>query len=93
MKVSEKELCRFAKKNDEVLHYRPWRKRRDGNAWFFGERGGGLAPAYRVFKFSEEQAQLFDNACDTMLRADKLLYLGYALEDRGAMNDFKVEWE
>lgn len=91
MKISEAEIRRFAKKHDEVLHHRPWRKRRDGSEWFFGAwrfRKGEMALAYRTFKFTKEQTRLFDEACFAMKRAGKLRYLGPALEDEGAIYDF-----
>jgi len=93
MKASKREIRRFAEKHDEVLHYRPWRKRLDGSAWFYGEsdlRHGGCAPAYRVLKFSEEQARLFDGACEEMLKEGDLRYLGPAMGDRGAIYDFRT---
>lgn len=93
MKVSEVEMRRFADKHAEVLHHRPWRKRPDGNEWFFGAQNlchGGDAPAYRVFKFSEEQARLFDAACFEMKKLGKLRYLGPAMGDKGAIYNFRT---
>lgn len=88
------ELVRFAEKHGEVLHHRPWRKRCDGNEWFFGApdtRYGGVAPAYRTFKFSEEQARLFDEACFRMKEVGDLRYLGPALGDSGAIYEIPQE--
>lgn len=91
MKATEMEIRRFAEEHSEVLHHRPWRKRPDGVEWFFGASGlrhGGDSPAYRVFEFSKEQAQLFDEACFQMKAAGELIYMGPALEDKGAIYGF-----
>ncbi len=85
MNVNKAEMRRFGEKHGEVLHHRPWRKRRDGNEWFFGAPHGDGAPLYRVFEFSEEQARLFDEACFRMREAGNLRYLGPALGDSGAI--------
>lgn len=93
MNVLTMEMRQFAKKHGEVLHHRPWRKRHDGNEWFFGAPDlchGGMAPSYRVFKFSKEQARLFDEACFRMKEVGEIRYLGPALGNKGAMYAFRT---
>ena len=85
-------IQRYATEHDDVLHHRPWRKRRDGCEWFLGDvdlRRGGDAPAYKVLKMSQEKLNLFDEACRAMLKNKQLKYLYPAMGDQGSIYAFK----
>lgn len=91
LEVTAKKIKQEVLRLKESLHHRPWRKHRDGCAWFIGASGlGGNAPAYRVFEANQQWLDEFDRGCEHLLASGSLQYRGPALEDRGAIYDFRA---